>query len=200
MNEFPLVFDLCVSRIDLSLYQKYIYNKQLVDAVLNIRDADKKVLTITPEDINDEGRLHFMNLRNGGFATFVSDAENWDPEDIYFRDGRAASKRGMQITRVFVIKSPQDLKRKLLLKQMQLDYEAGIEVRIIKYADLQAIKCEEDFGIWDNSYVCILHRDDSGKLFEGVLDSRVKSILTAQNWRDRIIRSSTKVTDVNQFL
>ena len=63
----------------------------------------------------------------------------------------------------------------------------------------QTIGCEDDWGIWDNEYVCIQHRNKEGKVTDGMIDARVKTLLTAQNWRDRIIRLAKRAKDIKKI-
>lgn len=200
MNEFPLVYDLCVSRLDLTLYQKYSLRREVTDTVDILRHSDKKYIEMTKEHLDDEGTFHFMELSKGGFATFMSNSNDWNPEDEYFKDGRECVRKGLDITRVFVIVNKKDLKRKVLRKQMDLDIKAGIKVYIVDYEKYKEIGCEEDFGVWDNEYVCIQHRDNKGNVTDGLIDARVKTLLTAQNWRDRILRMAKRIKDVSDIM
>lgn len=193
INEFPLVFDLCVTRLDLSLYQRYTLGRTKDSIAQNIINSTQKYLTISPEEGADEGRFHFMNISKNGFATFVSNAETWNPEDQYFTDGRKASTRGIDFSRVFVIKDMNHLDRAVLQKQLELDIKAGIKAFFVKYEVYKTLEAEEDFGIWDDDYVCTIHRDKNGKEKEIVLDSRLDSITRAQKWREKILEKSTQI-------
>ena len=102
LNEFPLVFDLCVTRLDLDLYQRYILGRSKDSIAENIINSTRKFMTITPEEGQDEGRFHFMNISKSGFATFVSNSEDWNPESDYFTSGRKARRRGVDFTRVLL--------------------------------------------------------------------------------------------------
>jgi predicted alpha/beta hydrolase family esterase len=194
LYDFPLVYDLCVTRIDLTLYQKFAFHQEVEAVVNTLRHEDKKFVVMSPEQLNDEGTFHFMHLQKGGFATFLSNSVEWNPRDDYFEGGRKLAKAGLDLTRVFVIVQPSDLERKVLQEQMRLDQKSGIKVYTINYEELKKIGCEEDFGIWDNEYICVQHHDKNGLITSGVIDARVKSLLTAQNWRDRILRAATEVT------
>lgn len=198
LNEFPLVFDLCVTRLDLDLYQRYALSRTRDSVAQNIINSNNKFLVITPEEGADEGRFHFMNISKSGFATFVSNAEDWDPEDEYFTDGRKAAKRGIDFTRIFIIKDNKHLDRPVLRKQIDLDFNAGIKVFTISYNEYKKIGAEEDFGIWDENYVCTIRRDQEGKELEILLDARRESIARATQWKDQIIRAATQIKSVNK--
>ncbi len=198
LNEFPLVFELCVTRLDLNLYQRYALSRTKDSIAQNIIHSTQKYLTISPDEGRDEGRFHFMNIAKHGFATFVSNSEEWNPEDEYFIDGRKASKRGVHFSRVFIIKDIKDLDRKVLQKQIELDMEAGIHVLFVPFAVYQEIGAEEDFGIWDDNYVCIIRRDKKGKQIELFLDARAESIAQAQKWREKILSKAVEMKSMEE--
>jgi len=196
LNEFPLVFDLCVTRLDLNLYQRYALSRTKDSIAQNIINSNQKFLIITPEEGKDEGRFHFMNISKNGFATFVSNAENWDPEDEYFTAGRKVCQRGVKFTRVFIIKDNQHSGREILRKQIELDKQAGIQVLSIPFSDYQELGADEDFGIWDDEYICIIKRDIYGKEIELLLDARVESITKAQGWRTKILEKAKIINKI----
>jgi len=196
LNEFPLVFDLCVTRLDLDLYQQYALGRTRDSVAQNIINSNQRYLKISPEEGTDEGRFHFMNITKNGFATFVSNSEDWNPEDDYFSAGRRASQRGVALTRVFVIKHRSDLERAVLQKQIKLDLNAGIHVYFIDYAKFALLGTSEDFGLWDDEYVCTINRDQDGRQLELLLDARVESINQALTWRKQIME---QVTEINSF-
>jgi predicted alpha/beta hydrolase family esterase len=200
LNEFPLVFDLCITRIDLGLYQRYVLGRTKDSIAQNIINATRKYIRITPEEGTDEGRFHFMNISRTGFATFVSNSEEWNPEDEYFTNGRKASMRGVDFSRVFVIKNIRDLDRKALQRQIALDIEAGIKVRFITYEIYKTFEAEEDFGIWDDEYTCTIHRNKQGKVLFLILDSRMESIKKAQVWREKILKKSVRIRSFAQAI
>ena len=74
-----------------------------------------------------------------------------------------------------------------------MDLKAGIKVRFIKYDVFKTLSSEEDFGIWDNEYVCIINRNQQGKELDLLLDSRIESIKNAQDWREQILNNSTEI-------
>ncbi|MBI5614552.1 alpha/beta hydrolase [Candidatus Gottesmanbacteria bacterium] len=199
LNEFPLVFDLCTTRLDLNLYQHFVLSRTKDSIAKNIIDSTNKFLIISPDEGRDEGRFHFMNISKSGFGTFPSNAENWDPCDMYFTDGRTAARRGVNIIRTFIVKNTKDLERKVLQKQIELDLKSGIQVHLIENKIYISLGAEEDFGIWDDEYVCIIKRDKNGKQLELLLDSRTESIVKAQAWREQILKNSTEIKSLKEF-
>ena len=193
LNEFPLVFDLCITRLDLNLYQRFVLGRTKDSIAQNIINSTNKCLTISPEEGNDEGRFHFMNISKTGFATFPSNAEDWNPNDEYFSNGRKAARQGVKISRVFVIYNIKDLDRKILRKQIELDLQAGINIFLIGHELYKTLGAEEDFGLWDDEYICIIRRDKNGKQIELFLDSRAESIIKAQEWREKILLNSSTI-------
>lgn len=199
LNEFPLVFDLCSTRLDLSLYQHFVLSRTKDSIAQNIIHSINKYIIISPEEGKDEGRFHFMNISKTGFATFPSNAEDWNPTDEYFTDGRKAAQRGIKFTRTFIIKNTNDLDRNILKKQIELDLKSGIHVHFIDYNIYKALKIEEDFGLWDDEYVCTIIRDKNGKQLEILLDSRNESIVKAQEWRETILKNSTEIKTLKEI-
>ena len=200
LNEFPLVFDLCITRLDLNLYQHFALSRTKDSIAQNIIHSTNKFIRISPEEANDEGRYHFMNISKTGFATFPSNAEDWNPSDEYFTDGRKAARRGVKVIRTFIIKNAQDLQRKVLQKQIELDLKSGIHVHFIDSNMYNSLNVEEDFGLWDDDYVCTIVRDKNGKQLEILLDSRNESITKAQAWREKILKNSTEIKSVKEIL
>ncbi len=200
LNEFPLVFDLCITRLDLDLYQRYALSRTRDSIAQNIINSNNKYLAITPEEGNDEGRFHFMSITKNGFATFVSNAENWNPEDEYFSDGRKAARRGVDFSRIFIVKDKKDLSRPVLQKQMKLDLEAGIKVYLVPYDKYQLTGADEDFGIWDDDYVCTINRDKNGKQLDILLDARAESIEKAHTWKNKILPLAKKINSISEIV
>ncbi len=196
LNEFPLVFDLCVTRLDLNLYQRFVLGRTKDSVAQNIINSTEKYLMLSPEEGIDEGRFHFMNISKTGFATFPSNSKGWDPEDEYFINGRRAAKRGVAISRVFVIKNAGELDKKNLQKHIKLDLKAGIKVFLIDFEVYKTIGAEEDFGIWDDEYTCIIHRDKLGNPLDFLLDSRVETVTKTQQWRQQILIRSTEIKNM----
>ncbi len=199
LNEFPLVFDLCITRLNLTLYQRFALGRTEESIAQNIINSNRKYLAIGPEEEFAEGRFHFMNINKTGFATFISNAEEWDPENEYFTQGRKASLRGVKIARVYVIKNKKDLNRKILLKQILFDLKANIKVCLINNKILKSLGAEEDFGIWDDEYICIIRRNRNGKALNLFLDSRIESIIKALLWRDKILKNSVEIKSLSDI-
>ena len=84
-----------------------------------------------------------------------------------------------------IIKDIKDLDRKVLQLQIQLDLKSGIKVHLFQAKCYKTLETEEDFCIWDDEYVCIIHRDKNGKQRELLLDSRIRSIAKTQAWREK---------------
>src|SRR5581483_4234212 len=72
LNEFPLVFELCKTRIDLPLYQRYLAHRRELYAIDYIKGKNEEVVYLKPEEVFDEGVFHFRNLRKSGFCTFYT--------------------------------------------------------------------------------------------------------------------------------
>jgi predicted alpha/beta hydrolase family esterase len=198
LNEFPLVFDLCTTRLDLSLYQKYLAHINEKHSSDIVRSNYKMVIHLSPSDLDNEGQFHFGNLKKSGFATFLSGSKNWNPESKYYSEGRLAAKRTGDISRVFLIEKLSDLKRNVLLKQIELDIKGNIKTYLCMLDDIKNYGQEPDFGIWDDDYLCTIYYKKNHEVKEFILDSRKSVIEKAKKWKDIILKSSKRIYNSNK--
>ncbi|MBU0976579.1 MAG: alpha/beta hydrolase [Patescibacteria group bacterium] len=205
LNEFPLVLELCKTRLDLNLYQKYLaHRKELFSIDYMKKSKEEEVIYIKPKEVFDEGLFKFRNLRKYGFCTFFSDLKFWDAQSNYFKEARRAAKRIKKFTRVFVIRKVSDLKRKLFLKQIKLDFEAGIKTYLVMWEDIESIGCEPDYGVWDDDYLCVVKVEKGKKPEEVMLSSRKSNIQKAKKWSREILKRAMRVSkfpdDIAKFV
>lgn len=204
LNEFPLVLELCKSRLDLSLYQKYkAHRSELFDVDYN-RDSSEEVIYLDPKEVRDEGIFHFRNLKSSGFCTFFTGLDFWDTQSKYMYEGRLAAKRIKGLTRVFIVEKIEDLSKPQLLEQMTLDLEANIQVYLIMFNSILDQIPNPDFGIWDGEYRCIVRFNQEKKVDEVQLSSRKQDIQMAQKWQKLILNKATPIKkipeDINKFI
>ncbi|MBI2617017.1 alpha/beta fold hydrolase [Candidatus Gottesmanbacteria bacterium] len=203
LNEFPLILELCKTRLDLSLYQKYIAHRKELYAIDYLSPNSEEVLYLEPEEVFDEGVFKFRNLRKEGFCTFLTSLKFWDTQSAYYQQARLAAKRMKNFKRVFIVDAISDLKRRRLLDHIRLDLGFGIEVYLCMAKDLINKIGELDFGIWDNDYLCIV-RFDKTKQAEVKLSSRRKDINEAKRWKTIILERATHIanadTDIQKFI
>lgn len=199
LNEFPLVLELCKTRLDLSLYQKYLAHRRELYAMEYVKEKPEATIKLKPKEIMNEGVFHFRHLKQEGFCTFISWQKDWDPQDNYYVNGRHAAKRMKNFTRVFLIRESADFKKSLLLKQIKLDLEGGVKVYLCLYQDVEDKIDEPDFGIWDNDYLCIIcYKNNWEKAKEIILDSRHANILKAQEWKRIVLQHATEIKNMNK--
>ena len=191
LNEFPLVYELCKTRLDLSLYQSYMAHRRELFSIDYIKGKNEEIVFIDPKEIIDEGVFHFRNLRKSGFCTFYTGIDFSDPKSIYMIESRKAAKRIKDLTRVFVISKITDLEKKVLQEQVSLDIESGINVYFCMF-DLIKNLPEPDFGIWDEDYLCIVNFDKN-KVTGVKLTSRKRDIDEAIKWKNKILNVATKI-------
>ncbi len=204
LNEFPLVFELCKTRLDLSLYQKYLAHRRELFAVNYVEGKSEEIIFLDPKEVTDEGIFHFRNLRKGGFCTLFTGTHFWDVQNKYMTEARKAAKRTHNFTRVYVVENKKDLARKNLFAQIKLDIESGVIVYFAGFKDLIALVPEPDFGIWDEDYVCKVHFDKKKRANEVQMSSRKKDIEEALGWKDKILKIATRIhntdKDIKNFL
>ncbi|OGK21020.1 hypothetical protein A3C98_02380 [Candidatus Roizmanbacteria bacterium RIFCSPHIGHO2_02_FULL_37_15] len=204
LNEFPLVFDLCTTRLDLNLYQKYLAHLSDKHSSDYVRSRYKMTIHMSPADVDSEGMFHFKNLKKYGFATFLSGAKKWNPHSPYYYEGRVAAKRIGDISRIFLVEKLSDLKRAVLLEQIAEDIKGGIKVYLCMLNQVKKYGQEPDFGIWDYDYLCTIYYDKNRNMKEFVLDSRKPVIEKAKKWRNIILKKATRIfntkKDIGAFI
>lgn len=187
--EFPLVLELCKSRINLTLYQKYLAHLSEyhpTDVVIKGKD---NAIILPSSELVKEGTFHFRNLEKGGLCTLPAfNIDYWETESVYMKEGRRAAKR-VSITRIYILNSKKDLEHKKLKEMAEKDIKSGIEVKYCLYDNIKDkySKDEIDFGIWDDNYVCTV-TEHNGK-FQFEIDSREETLKDA---RDRFGQIESK--------
>ncbi len=200
LNEFPLVYELCKTRLDLSLYQSYLAHRRELFSVDYTKGKTEEIVFIDPKEIIDEGVFHFRNLKKSGFCTFYTALDFSDPESIYMKEARKAAKRIKDLTRVFIVNDLADLEKENIRKQIKLDIESGIRVYFCMFGSVKDLS-EPDFGIWDEDYLCIVNFDKN-KVTGVKLTSREKDISEALKWKEKILSKATKINsekDIEDF-
>ncbi len=200
LNEFPLVFELCKTRINLSLYQKYLAHRRELFAIDYVKGQSEEVVYLEPNAVMDEGVFKFRNLQKVGFCTFPFSAKSfWDSQSKYMEEGRKAARRMHNFTRVFILDSYANLSDVILRKQMSLDFDAGIKIYICLATDV-FIKLHKipDFGIWDDEYICFITTDEKGMPIQAKLSSLKNDMEMAKNWRDSILEVATPIKDIKE--
>ena len=202
LNEFPLVYELCKSRIDLSLYQRYLEYRNNLYMFDHSKAKYEEVIYIDPTEVFTEGSFKFKNLRKGGFCTFFTALKFWDTQARYYQEARQAAHR-IPLTRVFVISQISDLNRENLNNQIKLDLENNIKVFLVMNEDIKDKIPTPDFGIWDDEYVCIIGFDDNNKIKGIKLSSRKEDLKKALVWQKIITNHAKrikKLSDTKKFI
>lgn len=200
LNEFPLVLELCKTRIDLPLYQRYLAHRRELYSIDYIKDKNEEVVFLKPEEVYDEGVFHFRNLQKRGFCTFYTRFNTfWNTQSKYFEEARRAARRVKNFTRVFMVDKISDLKNPTLIDQIERDLKAGIKIYLCMYSAVRKAVPEPDFGIWDDDYYCIVRPDDQIRL-----SSRRKEIADADKWAGQILEQATQIDnaegDLQKFI
>ncbi len=63
LNEFPLVLELCKTRLDLSLYQQYLAHRRDLYSIDYISPKSEEVSYLEPAEVFEEGGFRFRNLK-----------------------------------------------------------------------------------------------------------------------------------------
>lgn len=197
LNEFPLVYELCKSRIDLTLYQRYIEHRRELYEVDYIKNKSEEVVYLEPEDVFDEGIFKFRNLRKEGFCTLYTAIKYWNTQSTYFKEAQKAARR-VSLTRVFVIDKLSDLQRETLLQQIEQDLASNVKVYLCMYGRIKDGVGTPDFGIWDDEYVCIVTADAKNEIKGVKLSSRKEDLTAAKKWQMKIMKIATRIYNTKQ--
>lgn len=205
LNDFPLIMDLCITRLELPLYQRYLSLKEKLGLTEYVNKTKGSRVTVDAEEALAEGVFRFRNLVHNGFFTFFTPmVKFWDPHSQYMKDARLAAGRGKHLTRVFIVERKSELESRLLLEQMRLDYEAGIHIYLCRYRDIEDTVAVPDFGITDDSYVCLVPYDKKTKKAREIeLNSSDEVMETARKWKVEILSHAVEIkdfeTDIRRF-
>lgn len=191
LNEFPLVLELCKSRLDISLYQEYIAHRKELYGVDYIKPSEE-VIYLKPEEVLDEGIFKFRNLKKRGFCTLLTSLKMWDHQSLYMEECRRAATKTQNITRVFVIDNINDLKRKSLKQQLELDLASDVKIYFIMYKDIKDKVKISDFGIWDDEYLCAVLTD------KVKLSSKKTDVKKGQQWEKFILSKAIRIKDIKK--
>lgn len=199
LNEFPLVFELCKSRLDLSLYQKYLAHRRELFSVDYEKGKTEEIIYLTPKEVFDEGVFHFRNLKKSGFCTLYTGSTFWDTQSLYMKEARKAAKRTKNLTRVYLVENMKDLERKGLLEQLKLDISSDTKVYFCMLKDVKDKLPETDFSIWDDDYTCFVRFDKGKKATEVILTSRKIDLKAAENWKKEILKHAVRIDDLDDI-
>jgi len=194
--EFPLVYELCKTRLDLSWYQKFTDHRKEIFAIDYINRNTEEVIYLKPKEVEQEGVFKFRNLKHSGFCTLFTKIKLWNTQSKYMEENRNAAKRINNMIRVMLIYKENDLKKQVVLDQIKKDLNAGIQVYICQYKDVKSKMKEYDFGLWDEEYLCVVHDD------EVKLSSRKKDITEAKKWKAIVMKHAVKINnyaDIEQY-
>ncbi len=201
LNEFPLVYELCKTRIGLSLYQRYLEHRHELYEIPYVKSKSEEVVYLDPKEVFAEGVFHFRNLRREGFCTFFTGTKFWDTQSRYMEEARKAAGR-VELVRAFVVDKVSDLERPILLEQIKLDMAAGIKVYFCMWKEIRKAVAEPDFGIWDSDYLCTVTFRKK-EVNEVKLSSRKADIKEAQCWKKEILGKAVRIYktgDIEKFI
>lgn len=195
--EFPLVFDLCTTRLDLSLWQKYLAHRKQMFGLDFFKDRPGSNILFKPNEIMDWQVFLYDNLKASGFCTFYAGRKTWDNNDKYFQEARKAAKRIISFVRIFIVEKAADLKKPVLLEHLQLDLDAGINVYLCSLSDIVDKIPEIDFGVWDNKYLCVVKFNDE-KQPEGLqISTRSDDLEKARKWEEVVLKNSVQISNTS---
>lgn len=193
LNEFPLVFDLCTTRLDLTLWQQYLAHRKQLFGVNFVRERPGSMILFKPEEIFDWQIFLYQHLQKSGFATFYTGIKKWDYKSKYYEDSRVAAERTGNLMRVFLVEQLSDLKNVSLRRHIALDLKAGIHVYLCQLHDVEDSIGKFEFGIWDDEYICYIHLNKERDATSIEINTKKEDLEKARAWKGVIMKSATQI-------
>lgn len=201
LDEFSLVLDLCLTRLDLSFAKKYRFLNRKIGAFeyIYLNDEDG-VVTLDAQEAFKEKLFNFHDVKHEGFATqFTGFCDVYEAHSPYMESSREAARRMDSFTRVLLVEKMSDVNNSNWKEQMKKDMESGIKIYLCWYDDVKDSIPEPDFGIWDNHHVVIGKFDwKTRKAKKIIVDNSAKTVKLAQEWQKKILEHSIPVKDINR--
>lgn len=132
--------------------------------------ADRQVLRFPPSHADRLGNTLFSRLRVGGVSTLlVTGHSGWDPAGHYYESCRAAARRGCNISRLFLLPHRHCRHDPHLLRHLDLDRAAGINVSTLFVGELIStfelpLTESLEIGLWDDAVACVALYGPSGAM------------------------------------
>lgn len=203
LNEFPLVFDLCTTRLDLTLWQQYVAHRKQLFGLDFVRERPGSMILFKPEEIFDWQIFLYEHLQKSGFATFYTGIKSWDYKSKYYEDSRVAAARTGNLTRVFLVEQLSDLKKKDLRKHISLDLESGVKVYLCQLHEVENSIGKFEFGIWDDEYICHIHLNKEREATSIEINTKKEDLEKAHVWENSIMKHATQIynstTDLDAY-
>jgi len=155
-------------------------------------------LRVSAEEIEPKGIMIFRNLKEGGFCTLlVRLADFWDTATKYYEVCREIARK-VKITRVFICEeNVKSLENVALLKHISEDENARINTRIAFSEDITERDAIKDFGIWDDSVLCVVEKETiKGGAVDGTFVFSKTRLDQAKDWKHVIMECSSESQEV----
>lgn len=201
LDEFALVLDLSLTRLDLSFANKYHFLSQKIGAFEYVYLNDEKgVVTLDAQSAFKEKLFNFHDVKKEGFATqFTGFVDVYEAHSAYMESSREAARRMNKFIRVILIEKMSDLNNPNWKEQMEADMQSGITIYLCRYDSVKDKIPEPDFGIWDNHHVVIGKFDwKSRRAKKVIVDNSSRAVKLARKWQKTIMENSLLVKDIDQ--
>lgn len=206
LDEFNLVLDLCLTRLDLDYAQKYQYIKKKVGAFEFVQGNPEggQIALESEESINFK-IFRFQNIKDSGYATLYTGLKKLQmAHSSYMEYARQAAARMKIFERAIILSRLEDLKDEDTLEQIRADIQSGINISLCLYDSIKTKVPEPDFGIWDDRYVVINKFDPkTTEPTETIVSSNKIEISRIKKWW-KIVKAHSyavnSIEDVKQYL
>ena len=194
---------------DIAKFEKkdHIYYKLLETHLKGIKhDVENWLcgsMEVNRQKLIKKGIEIFDLLKRGGFATYLVPIEEyWAENDAYVEKSRQIAKdkeRNLQIERVYILFSQKSLISEKLISSIIKDEENNISTYIVfeKHIGKEALK---DFGLWDDSVVCMIETFETGdnelEVIGGVFSQKDEDIDKYKEFKNEIMRRPLKGSEL----
>lgn len=203
LDEFALVLDLCLTRLDLSFAKKYRFLSRKIGAFEYIYlNKEKGAISLEAQSAFKEKLFNFHDVKKEGFATqFTGFFDVYGAHSQYMESSREAARRMKNFDRVILVEKMSDLKNNNWKEQIKADMESGIKIWLCRYDDVKDEIPEPDFGIWDNHHVVIGKFDWKTRKAKKIIVDNTKPVLEkAKKWQKIIMAKSVLVKNIDKDL
>jgi hypothetical protein len=194
--------------------REHLYYK-LVESHLNrVKDQVERwlkgSLEVDKYELIEKGLEVFDIIQSGGFATYLVPIEGyWSKNDKYVEKSREVAsntRRNLTIERVYILHSFTSLLSEFLISNIKGDEKANIKTHVVFGEDINR-SAMKDFGIWDDSVVCMIDVQESDKheleVAGGVYSKDGADLRLYRSYKDEImshaIRGTELIKEVESF-
>jgi len=134
-----------------------------------------------------------QSLHRGGIASaIVNKEDDWSSGEInvYHKMNLQVARAGLDITRVFILRDPEFIRRDSPLFQiMKEQHDSGIKLYYVRFDELDS-SLVRDVGFWDEEIVVNMYYSSTGALDIVTYDTSPTTIRETKEYFERLVSRS----------